>query len=636
MSGEFRRIYPKSGGRIFFDGGKNSKFERSIIPDNESPDCLNVVFSNGGVETRQGYDKFNSNAVGSFVFDGLYTRHDNDGSSETMVAWANGTAYIWETNTFSTVGSAQSVYTAGERVASTEYQDHIFFSNGGSTPYKYNGTDFTRHGVYQPASNATVATAATGTALTGDYSYKILYVNSASVEGDYSTETISITLSGQNAHLTSIPVAPQSWGVNARRIYRTVTSGATYLRVTELSDNTTTSYEDAVLDASLGAEAPSDNGVPPNYDTCVYHQNRIFCNDTSNPNYVWYSDLNEPYTYQSTNFIRVGDASGDLVRGIGVYDNNVVVYCERSVWIIYMPDTTASNWEPIRTKAPYGSKSQFCILDYENRQLFAAIENQKFVGFASLLGGTVEPDATLLTVQAAGSSLQTYRIQDEMDLIQTTYLGNISGIIYKNKAWIAVTYDSGNTTNNRVYTMDFGISNLSKNQRTAWVPNTGINAAQFTILDGKLYFASSTANGFIYQLESGSYNDDSSAIDSYYWTKEFSGFDNEVNFHKDFRYANILVEMVGAWSMNVTYRADSDKGDGTTDTISLDGGGSLWGVMEWGTDAWGGGSAQQDVRFLLGTLAGKRLQLKFDNQNTADQNFKVHGMNFTYNIRGVR
>jgi len=52
MSG-FRRIYPGPG-KIVFDGGKNNKYEKSIIEDNESPDCLNVDFNAGSVGTRSG------------------------------------------------------------------------------------------------------------------------------------------------------------------------------------------------------------------------------------------------------------------------------------------------------------------------------------------------------------------------------------------------------------------------------------------------------------------------------------------------------------------------------------------------------------------------------------------------------
>lgn len=626
-----KRIYPQQG-RIFFDGGKNNKFERSIINDNESPDCANVVFSNGSVATREGSSKLNTTSVGSFVIDGLYTRRADTGS-ETMVVFAGGSMWHLGTTTFTTISSAQSVFTAGVRVATAQYQNHMFIGNGGVIPYKWSGADFTRHGVYPPSGVPTVASQAIGT-LTGDFSYRVTYVNSQLVEGDMGSTVTFSGAASATLRLTSIPVAPQSWGVNARRIYRN--DGSTYKRVVELSDNTTATYDDNIATASLGATAPSDAGVPPKYSVIVYHQNRLFMNDDENPNLVWYTDLNEPYTVQSSNFIRVGDASTDVVKTLSVYDNSLLVGCEKSMHLVYMPDTDDSNWVQVRVKSAFGSLSPFCLLDYNNKQLVPAVQNGKFVGFASILGDSVAPSATLLTISSAGSELISDRVEPDMFQVQEAFLKNITGIVYKNKAWISLTYGTGNTTNNRIYQMDFSISNLSKDQKESWVPFTGLNAAQFTVYDGNLYYGTSAATGFVYQLETGDYNDDGSAIDSYFWTKEFSGFRQDINFHKDFRKANILIDLAGAYYMNVTHKVDSDNGDGNTLQINLDPGGSQWGTMEWGTDIWGGGSEQRDHTLDLGSAAGKRIQFKFSNQNTADQRFKVHGLNLTYNVKGQR
>lgn len=631
-----KRIYPKTG-RITFDGGQNNKFERSIIQDNESPDCENVVFTNGAVETRQGSTKVNTAAIGSYACDGIYTRRTST-NSETMVVFAGGSMWGLGGTSFAVVASAQSVFTAGIRVATTQYEDHMFIGNGGVVPYKYNGTDFTRHGVYAPTITAAVASNGAGAiAASSQVQYKVSYVNSQLVEGNVGPASATFVLSstGGQVLVSNIPVAPVSYGVNSRYLYRS-NSGSAYLRIATLANNTATTFADNVSIASGTVTAPTDAGVPPNYSVCCYHQNRLFVNDPSNPNLVWYSDLNEPYTFGALSFIRVGDATTDLVKSISVYNNGLLIGCEKSNHIVYMPDTDPDNWESVRIKSAYGNKSPFCLLDFDNRQLFPAIENGKFVGFAAIAGDTVEAQTALLTVQAAGSDLLSDRIEPDMFDVQESLVGNISGMIYKNKAWITLTFGSGNTANNRIYQMDFSRSNLSKSSRIAWVPFTGLNAAQFTIYSGNLYYGTSLATGFVYQLEAGVYSDDGAAIDSYIWSKEFSGFDPDVNAHKDFRYANILIDKLGNYYMNVTYRVDSDSGDGNTQQVNLNPGGSLWGVMVWGVDVWGGGVMQENYRLELGTSAGKRIQFRFSNQNVAGQRFKVSYMNFTYNRKGER
>jgi len=631
----FKSVYP-TGEPFGFDGGKNSKYQRALIPDNESPDCLNVDFSDGGAGTREGFTRLNTAAVGSFVCDGLYTRNDSSGA-ETMVGWWNGTMYDLQTTSFVTVPSAQSVYTAGQRVCATQYQNYMFFGNGASTPYKWDGTDFTRHGVVAVSGTVSaVSDVASQGTLTGSYSYRFTYVNSAAVEGDVGS-TKNITLASGIARLSDIPTGAQSFGVAARRIYRTVAGGSTYYRVAELSDNSTTTYDDNNDDAALGAAAPTDNGVPPNYEFCVYHKDRLWCNDPDNPNYIWYSDLGEPFTFQSTNFILIGDATTDIPRSLAVYEDSICIFADHSDFLIYMPDTDPTSWTKLKVASSYGSKSPFAPIQYNGKILFPAMQADKVVGFAALEGAQITPSATLLNVSAAGSFLQSDRIEDDIFDIQETYVKNISGIVYKNKAYVAVTHEAGSTTNNRVYLFDFSISNLKKKQEASWCPWTGINAAQFTIYDGDLYFAESTDTGFANKLLDGTYNDNGAAIDSYYWTKEFYGENKDKDRHKDWRWLDLLVENLGDWNMNVTRRVDSDEGSDSLKRINLkpDSGG-IWDADAWDETIWGRDNQQKQVKIYAGTAAGKRIQYKFDNQNTADQAFKVLRASLGYNKKGMR
>lgn len=628
---DFKRIYPAKD-KLILDGGKNSKYEKSIIEDNESPDCLNVEFDAGSVKTRDGFIKVNTASVGSYVCDGLYTRKGT-GQAETMVAFFGGNAYTLNSTSLVTIGSAQSVMTAGVRVVCAQMENHAFFGNGYITPYKYNGTDWTRHGVPAPSGTAGGNSNGAGV-LSGVYQWKITYVNSQSVEGNPSDVIYNSSVTAKIQRLTSLPIAPQSWGVSSRRLYRTVSSGSTFLRVATISDNTTTTYDDNIADSSLGTAAPTDNGEPPVYSEIKYHANRLFM--IGNDGLIWYTNLNEPFTVGSTNFIPVGDQSTDFPKALDVFADGVVVFGERYPWLIYMPDNDPTNWKVIRSKSPYSSKSRFGSFQYNDKLMFPAVENDKFVGFAALSGEAIEPTATNLSMNTVGGELKSDRIEPDMFDVQETYIGNISSIVFKNKAYITLTKASGNTTNNRVYVMDFSIANLSKNQREAWVPWSGLNAAQFTVYAGNLYFGESTATGFVHKKNEGVYSDNGTAINSYYWTKEFSGFAKEESHQKDFRFANLLVDLAGDYYMNMAVRTDSDSGDGTNYQIDLNPGGSLWGSMMWGVDSWGAGASQTDVKQPLAGARGKRIQFKFSNQNTAGQRFRVHWMNFTYNLKGPR
>ena len=642
----FRRVYPPKES-ILFDGGLNNKYSRSLIPENESPDCKNVIFDDGAVATRDGIKKLNTTAVdGGSRFNGLYTRRANDGT-ETMVAFCGTDAFYLNVTTFITIPSAQGVFQVGNRVAAEMAENKMFFgASGTSVGYKYDGTYFTRHGVDAPTQTMVVS-ADSGANLTGGGSYRwaVSYVNSALVEGDLSpfTSTFVVSASSSNAYLTNVPVAPVSYGVAARKIYRNANADQTIFKlVGTIANNTATTFQDTVADASLGATAPDDNGTPPNYNAIIYHRNRLFVNDINNKNYVWFSEINNPYTFPSTNFFRVGDNSSDLVKGFSIYEDHLIVFCEKSVFINYMPDPSDDGtWRQLKTNSYFGSKSPYSFIPItlggDNVVMYPATEaGGNFLGFAAIKGANVDPTSTNLTVSAAGSDLQSDKIEPDMFQIQNGFVENISGIAFKNKAYISVPY--GNTSvNNRIYCVDFSPSNLKKQQKVSFVPFTGMSIEQMTIYDGKLYGASSLSDGYVYQLvETGVYSDDGQAIDSYYWTKEFSGYQEDTNFFKDFRYINLLVDAAGSYNMEVHFRSDSEMNEGESTLIDLTNGTQLWGTIVYGVDEWGAGIDQLENRTFLGQTRGKRIQYKFSNQNIAGQYFKVHRANFSYNVKGFR
>lgn len=643
----FRRLYPAQESLVF-DGGLDTKFEKALIPENESPDCLNVEFDDGAVSTRQGAVKLNSAAAGNVPFDGLYTRRASDGTSESMCAFIGGHMLVLGATTFNTVPSAQSVFTIGNRVGAELSENCLFIGNGGVTPYKYDGTYFTKHGVYPPVQTATVVSATTGSLTTnGVYMYRYTNVNSALVESDMGP-AVTFTVSGVGLAITVSNIASgstASMGISARRLYRTIAGGSSYFRVATINDVSTVTYADIKADADLGSPAPTDNGVPPKFNAILYLNNILFVNDADNPNYVWHSVAGQPYTFPSTNFFKVGDKAGDLVKGFAAYDNSVVVFCENSTWFNFMPDpATSSGWRRIRTNSPYGTKSPYCLLNCnvrgQNVILHAAVQNRKFAGFATLLGQTLDPSISFQAVTNAGSDLQSNVIEPDMFNIQESYLNNITGIVFKNRAFVSVTYNSPNTTNNRIYVWDYSISNLKKDQPASWVPWSGtpLNMQQFCIFGGKIYGCSSGNTGFVYRfVDTGVYSDDGSAINSYWWSKEHQGYLEEQALTKDFRYMNMLYDNSGAYFMNLRYKTDSDLGTGTNIAVELTSGASVWGTMVWGVDSWGGGVSQTESRIFFGaSVRGKRLQFRFDNQNTVNQRFKVHRAQFLYNIRGYR
>lgn len=628
----FRTVY----GMEAFDGGLNTRHEVGQIDRTESPDCLNVVFDDRTVKTRQGSNQLNTAAVGSFVCDGLFTANYSDGT-QSLTAFFDDSAYVLSGTTFVTIASSQGQFTGGNRVDSTMYQDIIFFGQG-SEPYKYNGTDFTRHGIDEPSNTISAVTGGTAAGnLNGSYSYKVAYINSYAASGDISSGAVTVTAANEDIVLTSIPVAPQSFGVSSRGIYRTDAGGAVYKLITTIADNTTTTFNDNVASSAAGASADLDAGKPPNWIYAVTMQDRIFCVDEQNRSYVYYSNLGDPFVFASTNFIKANRDDGETITGLGVHSNSLMIYkSDYSVWALYMPTTDSSTWVLIKTNANYGCGSHRSIVSYAGSQIYLGTKGDKVTGFYALTGNLAEPQATNFISSDLFGDDRSDRIEKDIFDIQESYKDNVAVIEFKNKLYITLTKDSGQTQNNRIYIYDFHRREKSSEIIGAWSPWTGLNISMFAIFDSKLYGGSSLANGAVYQLEDGTYNDSDTAINSYFWSKEFDEVKGHRDHEKDFRTAHFEVENTGNYNMGIIYRTDSESSTGDLTEINLDQGGSNWGTMVWGVDNWDAGTDRKNVKILLKGSRGKRIQFRFDNRNQVDRWFKVIRGRFYYNLRGLR
>lgn len=107
---------------------------------------------------------------------------------------------------------------------------------------------------------ALIAPAAAGNLSVGAYRYRVTFVTSSG-ETQAGEISAAVTVADNSVNgkvaLSAIPIGGSL--VTARKLYRTVAGGSSYLLLALLANNTATTYTDNIADASLGAEAPATN-----------------------------------------------------------------------------------------------------------------------------------------------------------------------------------------------------------------------------------------------------------------------------------------------------------------------------------------------------------------------------------------
>jgi uncharacterized phiE125 gp8 family phage protein len=114
-----------------------------------------------------------------------------------------------------------------------------------------------------PASGPSVALAspaAAGNLSAGAYRYKVTFVTAdGETEAGPASSAVTVANAAVNGQVALTGIALGGAQVTARKVYRTVANGSSYLLLTTISNNTATTYTDNIADASLGAGAPAAN-----------------------------------------------------------------------------------------------------------------------------------------------------------------------------------------------------------------------------------------------------------------------------------------------------------------------------------------------------------------------------------------
>lgn len=610
-----------------FDGGLFTKVSTINGSMDQSPDLMNVVFDDlGAVETRKGYQKVNTSPVATAPIDLLHSYTRTDGTKDLLVG-CGGSIWKLSGTTFQTIPSAISVYSSGERVQSLNFQNKAFFSNGGMTPYKWDGTEFVRWGVPPPTSSFSGISQGSDGLLNGPYQYVLLGKNTWGVKGDYATASSEITVASKEIHLHGLYEWPASAGVQHKILCRT-TAGMSglYWIVTQIS-NGQTSIVDTTPDNLLVEEPPEDNGVPKSFTTMVHFQGRIFAaSQTTNPEFLYYSNIDDPEIFPSDSIIKIGEGDGYPITGLAILSNALIISKNDgkglgSMWLLYMPDANAINWSLTKLDTENSTQSAKVMVNFSN---YIAFLNKN---------GVFDLDQT--SVGVIKSDALSFNIEKDIYDLANAYLSSATAITWKNKIWLSVPYGGAQSYNNRILQYDFIRGrNVENREWGAWSRFDGHSISEFCIHDGNLYGGSALQDGFVYKLDTG-YSDDGAGISSYFKTMPITGMEEHQSYTKVWRYAYITVECTGDWFMDLSYSNDFKDEDGQTVQVSLDPESSNWDEAVIGVTKWGSGILQKRIKIVFRGSVSKAIQLKFSTSN-ADEYFKVHKVEIFYNLRGLR
>jgi hypothetical protein len=330
-------------------------------------------------------------------------------------------------------------------------------------------------------------------------------------------------------------------------------------------------------------------------------KNRLFlAGDPLNPNRLYFSDLGNPSSWPSLNFIDVNTNDGDFITGLAVFLDQLIVFKSNSTWALFV-DGQPSSWVFRCINPEYGTVSHRSVSVLGNTLMF--------LGHAGVYALHMTRVQNYMNIE-----LMSYKI--EPNILALTHPELAQAATHKNRYWLSCPKDGV------TYVYDLILQSWTKYD---------ISASSLWEQDGNLY-SGSASTGLVYQQDTG-LDDDGVAINAYYKTKYYDmGIPER---QKKLKRIIVFGERYISNS-SVTVSIGTDFSPTTTNFVVnlIPAKNSLWGSFVWGTDPWGGVTGEQVQKISLSKIA-RYVQVTIGN-NTLDQPFTVRGFTILFKPKALR
>ena len=473
--------------------GLSTKISDQNLPPQFATRSENIRFSPiGSLKKRFSFAKYNGTTLGTdpIFFGTRFYFTDTSSVASKKLVIAYGSTLKAGTDSGGTFSDIATGMTANLFYTAVIYKDSLYMCNGTDSCQRWTGSGNTKTmGVAIPAAGASAAQGASGNLGNGTYNYKIVFLYDGYQESNGQDTAFSVTVSSgpKNVDISSIPTGGTDQGVTARRIYRTQAGGASYFRVTTISDNTTTTYTDSTADGSLDTTLtiPTTNFSPPAFKYIALHNERIF-GVKKNSSDLYFSKIisgvSMPDVFNTTDdVISIAPDDGDIIQAILEGPDGIfTIFKRNSVRKLFVGTAPPEEWEVSAVFDPHGVVSPYSV--------------------ARSPGGVIYHSRTGLDKRSIrvfnGQSSQdiSERIQPTLSDITRGLIENVIGNYHDEKYRMSYAdRTTGTTENNRVLIYDFERDAYSIDLKNvnAFIPWDGAGD------QGQLYTGDS-GNGFVY------------------------------------------------------------------------------------------------------------------------------------------
>ncbi len=362
-------------------------------------------------------------------------------------------------------------------------------------------------------------------------------------------------------------------------------------------------------------------GSPPTCSLQEVHKNYHFlAGNATYKSRLYYSGLANNASWGALDFVDVYPDDGDVITGLKSTLDALIIVKRYNVYVLYGDTPTyvegLTLWRIKKASTDTGAPNQQSIVQI-NKNLVYPSSNLGVQAF----GGSISSET--IEFDSLSSRLMSKDITPTYAGLNLSRLAQSCAVNFDYKYILSVPNGSS-VSNNYQLVYDYLNScwyfwNLPANC-FAIFRTSGVDT---------LYFGSPTTF-FNDTATTGIYTDAGTAINAYYYTKDYNLGSSTKD--KEFYKFYVTLNKSSDFTLTVEPIIDMETSAGTY-SIPSQSDSSLWGTMVWGTSGWGGATSHPSDAQIMNNR-GKFIRFKFSN-NTNNQTFRLRDTSLYYKNRSA-
>lgn len=249
------------------------------------------------------------------------------------------------------------------------YGNYAILVNTPSHPLTIDATGTVRPLAPQAPKTGPIVSAGSSGGLSG--TFKVVYTNiiqdvngNIIAESDYSPQSNSVTISGQQLKVTGIEVSPET--ISARKLYRTTTNGTVFFPWIILDGNILTQVQDDLPDAGLSILSAPVLGNPPRLTLIKEWRNRLWGVGDQDLDTVVYSEADRMWAWAADNGIAIPGFGRDQFGVRALMPRREALGVGRRDIIWQITGETPDDFQAVKLSEIMGVESQESVVTFRD------------------------------------------------------------------------------------------------------------------------------------------------------------------------------------------------------------------------------------------------------------------------------